>query len=195
VRSAFFFDRDGTLIDDAHYLNDASGVHLVAGAAVAVRRVNAAGVLAIVVTNQSGISRGRITEAQYRAVEARTVQLFAHGGARLDATYHCPHWPENDGACRCRKPALGMYDDAAREHHVTLAQSVYVGDRLRDAQPALTTGGLGILVAGVETPYDDLLRLQDEPRLRVADSLDDAVRLGLAWLAHANALPTRGGQS
>jgi D-glycero-D-manno-heptose 1,7-bisphosphate phosphatase len=187
ARPALFLDRDGTIIADAHYPGDPAQVVLLAGAAAAIARANASGIPVIVVTNQSGIGRGHITEAQYQAVNARMDELLAAGGARVDATYYCPHWTERDGPCECRKPGIGMHRDAASALGLALPASAYVGDRWRDLQPAVTTGGLGILVPGEETPMDDLLRARaaESPGVRVADSIDEAVTMALAWMARA----------
>jgi histidinol-phosphate phosphatase family protein len=156
TRAAVFLDRDGTLIEDAHYLSSADAVQLLAGAPEAVAALNAAGVLAIVVTNQSGIAQGLVTEAEYHATQQRLDRLLAERGARVDATYHCPHHPSVSGACDCRKPSVGMYRRAALELGVDLARSLYVGDRRRDVEPALELGGRGVLVPSSVTPPNDI---------------------------------------
>jgi D-glycero-D-manno-heptose 1,7-bisphosphate phosphatase len=187
ARPALFLDRDGTIIADAHYPSEPNQVRLIDGAASAIARANAAHIPVVVVTNQSGIGRGHITEAQYQAVNARMVELFAAAGAHIDATYYCPHWPERDGQCACRKPGIGMHRDAAHAMNLALPASAYIGDRWRDVQPAITTGGLGILVPGEETPIEDLLRARDAtgPGVRVAESIDDAITIAMAWIARA----------
>lgn len=184
LRPALFIDRDGTLIADAHYLSDASRVVLLPESGRAVALANAADVPVVIVTNQSGIARGLITEAQYEATRARTEQLIAAAGGTVIGTYHCPHLPGINGACRCRKPGLGLYEQAAQEHGLDLAHSAYIGDRWRDAQPALSTGGLGILVPGIESPADDVetARSSESPRIHVVESLIDAVHLALQTL-------------
>jgi D-glycero-D-manno-heptose 1,7-bisphosphate phosphatase len=189
ARPALFLDRDGTIIADAHYPSDPAQVRLLPGAAAAIARANAANIPVIVVTNQSGIGRGHITEAQYQSVSARVSELLAAEGPHVDATYHCPHWPERDGQCECRKPGIGMHRDAARAMGLALPASAYIGDRWRDVQPALTTGGLGVLVPGEETPMNDLLRAREAagPGLLIAESIDDAVTIALAWMARARA--------
>ena len=179
ARRAVFFDRDGTLIEDEHYLARPELVRLRPQAAAAVRRVNAAGLAAVVVTNQSGIARGLLTEDDYRAVAARLDALLAEGGARLDASYHCPHLPELSGPCECRKPGVALYEQAAREHELDLAASAYVGDRMRDLLPALRFGGLGILVPSRDTPTGDMVRARRE--FSLASSLLPAVDRALAW--------------
>lgn len=189
-RPALFLDRDGTLIADAHYLADASRVALLPDAAAAVQRANAAGVPVVIVTNQSGIARGLITPAQYEATRDRTVALLDAAGARVLATFHCPHWADVTGPCDCRKPGLGMYRQAAQAHDLDLARSAYIGDRWRDVQPALTTGGFGMLVPGIETPSADVdtARSSANPRVFLETSLLDAVTRALTLMS-ADAMP------
>ena len=146
MNSAVFLDRDGTLIDDPGYISDPGEVHLLPGVAEAVRRINQSGKLAIVATNQSGIARGFITEAQYQSIERRVDALLAEHGAHLEAHYFCPHLPEITGPCECRKPGTLLYRQAADRFGIDLGESWWIGDRLRDVEPAATFGGRGILV-------------------------------------------------
>jgi D-glycero-D-manno-heptose 1,7-bisphosphate phosphatase len=145
-RSAVFLDRDGTIIEDVAYLRDREQVRLLPGAANAIKRLNASGFLAIVVTNQSGIARGLLSRNDYRLTERRLDELLAQDGARLDAHYFCPHLPELTGPCDCRKPGALLYRQAAEQFHIDLGRSWWVGDRMRDVLPADTLGGRGILV-------------------------------------------------
>lgn len=187
ARPALFLDRDGTIIADAHYPSDPSQVVLLPGAAAGIARANAAQIPVVVVTNQSGLGRGHITQTQYEAVRDRLDELLAVEGARVDATYHCPHWPDRDGPCECRKPGNGMHRDAASALNLSLPASVYIGDRWRDIQPAITVGGLGILVAGQETPMEDITRAREYGKsgVQLSDSIDDAIALGMTWIAKA----------
>ena len=107
MKTAAFLDRDGTVIEDAHYLSDAARIVLLPGVAEAVRTLNDASVLAVIVTNQSGIAQGLLTEAQYAATREMLATLMREAGARLDAQYHCPHYPSVGGPCECRKPGTG----------------------------------------------------------------------------------------
>jgi len=177
-RRAAFLDRDGTLIEDRHYIARVEDVALVPGAAAAVRRLNEAGIAVVVVTNQSGIARGLVTVAQYEGVRARLDELLAGEGARLDATYVCPHHPELTGPCDCRKPGPALYERAARDHGLDPARSAFVGDRWRDVEPALRFGGVGILVPSPDTPREDVERASAAATVR--HSLADAVDLVLA---------------
>ena len=145
-RPAVFLDRDGTVIHDAHYLSDPEGVRLLPGAAESIARLNRAGIPVILVTNQSGIGRGYFTEADFRRVQGKLIRLLAARGARLDAVYHCPHAPGIGAPCGCRKPGVGLFERAAKEHGLDPARSWYVGDRVRDVAPAAKLGGHPILV-------------------------------------------------
>ncbi|HEX6307880.1 MAG TPA: HAD-IIIA family hydrolase [Longimicrobiales bacterium] len=146
MNRALFLDRDGTLIDEAHYLADPERVRLIPGAAPALAALHDAGWALVVVTNQSGIARGLYSEAEFRAVQERLEALLAQEGVRLDLVLYCPHHPDFTGPCDCRKPGLGMYRAAAAALDVDLRESVYVGDRVKDVLPALATGGRGYLV-------------------------------------------------
>ena len=173
TRAAVFLDRDGTLIRDVNFIGRPEQVELIPGAADAVRRVNAAGIPAIVITNQSGIARGYFTEADYEKVRDRLDSLLRDGGARVDASYVCPHFPDISGPCECRKPGTLLYRRAARDHALDLAASWYIGDKLRDVIPAQELGGHGILVPSDQTSMAELERARKE--FVVEDSLDAAV--------------------
>lgn len=146
LRRAAFLDRDGTIIEDTGFVRDPEGVRLIRGAADAIRRLNDAGWAVIVVTNQSGLARGLLTRKDYDAVAATLDALLAQHGARIDATYVCPHHPDITGPCDCRKPGLRHYLAAAEQFGIDFTQSLFVGDRLRDLEPAKALGGHGILV-------------------------------------------------
>ena len=173
-RPAAFLDRDGTIIEDVAYLARPDDLRLLPGAADAVRRLNDAGLAVVVVTNQSAIARGLLDEATYERVRARLDEMLAEAaGARLDATYHCPHHPDFDVACACRKPGTALYERAARDLALDPARSLFVGDRLRDVLPARAFGGRGILIAGPATPPEDLARAERE--FETVGSLAEAV--------------------
>lgn len=141
-----FLDRDGTIIEDTGYVRDPDSMTMLAGAAAAIARLNAAGVPVVVVTNQSGIARGILTWDQYHRVAERLDELLAGFGARIDATAVCPHAPEIDGPCECRKPATGGHREAAARLGISAAGGWCVGDRLGDLEPATALGGHGTLV-------------------------------------------------
>ena len=143
-RRVAFLDRDGTLAEEVGYLNHLSRFHLFPFAAEAVRRLNQAGLAVVVVTNQSGATRGFFPEDLIRQVHEHMVAELAAAGARIDAVYYCPH--TRDADCGCRKPRPGMLDRASREHGLALEGSFVVSDRYADVQMAQAIGCRGILV-------------------------------------------------
>ena len=147
---AVFLDRDGTIIEDVGYLRDPEAVSLLPGAALAIGRLNQAHRMVIVVTNQSGIARGLLTLQQYQDTERRLDELLGLEDAGIDAHYFCPHLPELNGPCECRKPGTLLYRQAAERFGIDLSRSWWIGDRLRDVLPAETFGGRGILVGATE---------------------------------------------
>ena len=146
LRPCVLLDRDGTLVIDPGYLRDPCRLRLVPGAGAAVARLAAAGYAIVLVTNQAGISRGRLGWDDYFRVSAAMEALLAEDRARVEAIYLCPHAPELDGPCPCRKPALGLHQQAERDLALDLRRSWFVGDRLSDLLPALALGGRGLLV-------------------------------------------------
>lgn len=173
-RRGIFLDRDGTIIRDTHYLKDPNDVVLLPEAAGALRRFNYVFIPVIVVTNQSGIARGMLTEADYEAVKGRMEDLLSERGAFVDATYHCPHHPDITGPCDCRKPGLALYERARAERSVDPASSVFIGDRWRDIAAALHYGGRGILIPSPDTPAEEIARAEAEAE--VAPDLKEASR-------------------
>ena len=147
-RPAVFLDRDGTIVDDPGFLHRAADVRLLPGAAAAIARLNAAGWPVVVVTNQSGIARGLYDVAPYESVQRRLDELLEAAGARVDAIYFCPHHPDFTGPCDCRKPGTALFQRAAKDLHLDLTRSWFVGDRDSDVEPAKALGGRGILLGG-----------------------------------------------
>jgi histidinol-phosphate phosphatase family protein len=184
ARLAAFLDRDGTIIRDANYVRDPDAVELLPDAAAAIRRLNQHDVAVIVVTNQSGIGRGLLDLDDYEAVRRRIDTLLGAEGARIDASYMCPHSPDVDGPCDCRKPGLALYRQAIAEHGLDAARSSFIGDRWRDVAPASAFGGVAILLDVESTPLDDRQRVARES-IATAHSLGEAVDRYLAVLPAA----------
>ncbi|HXT18378.1 MAG TPA: HAD family hydrolase [Gemmatimonadaceae bacterium] len=173
-RPAAFLDRDGTIIRDANYVGDPDDVQLLPGAAAAIRQLTDAGVVPVIITNQSGIARGYLTADDYELVRRRVDAMLHAEGAAVTATYMCPHHPSITGSCDCRKPGLGLYRQAIAELSLDPARSLFTGDRWRDVAPARELGGLGILLDVGSTPRADLERGLREGFI-TADSLGEAV--------------------
>jgi len=136
-RRALFVDRDGTLIVDVGYPRDPALVEPLPGAIDALRALGDR-FAPVIVSNQSGLGRGLITDAEARAVHDRVIDVFARAGVGFAGAYYCPHAP--DAGCPCRKPAPGLLLDAARELDLDLARSVMLGDKLSDILAGRTAG-------------------------------------------------------
>jgi D-glycero-D-manno-heptose 1,7-bisphosphate phosphatase len=175
---AVFLDRDGTIIEDAGFLRDPRHMRLLPGADRAIRRLNASGLLTLVVTNQSGIARGLLSDEDYHRTERRLNELLDESGAHIDGYYYCPHLPEVSGPCECRKPGTLLYRRAAEQFDIDLKSSWWVGDRARDVIPAAAFGGRGILVLGELAESDSAG--QPAHRVLQAPDLVHAVDLILA---------------
>jgi D-glycero-D-manno-heptose 1,7-bisphosphate phosphatase len=141
-RRAVFFDRDGTLMEEAHYCADPALVKVFPGVPDALRRLKDAGFAVFIITNQSGIGRGLITEAQYRAVQEEFLRQAGRGS--VDASYYCPDAPGVPS--NCRKPDPGMVLAAAAVHHIDLAASYFVGDKSADIECGRRAGTRTVLV-------------------------------------------------
>jgi D-glycero-D-manno-heptose 1,7-bisphosphate phosphatase len=137
-RPAVFLDRDGTLIEDVGYPRDPEAVRLVHGAVEALTAFRLAGFALVVVSNQSGIGRGFVTQDEADAVHGRFVQELRARGVEPDDVRYCPHSPEE--ACTCRKPAAGLLLASARELRIDLARSFMIGDRAADAEAGRAAG-------------------------------------------------------
>jgi len=156
-RPAVFFDRDGCLNEDTGYVFQRVAFHWLPGAKEAVRRVNRAGALAFVVTNQSGIARGLYGPGDVEALHAWVSADLARGGAWIDAYRYCPHHPEAGNGpytrtCGCRKPKPGMIVDLMRAWGVEPARSFMLGDQPRDVEAAAAAG-----IAGYRVEPGDVL--------------------------------------
>jgi D-glycero-D-manno-heptose 1,7-bisphosphate phosphatase len=143
-RPAVFLDRDGTVAEEVGYLNHASRFRMFPFVAAAIRRLNEAELPVIVVTNQSGVSRGYFPESLVHSVNEMMKKELAAAGARIDAVYYCPHASADH--CDCRKPKTGMLERAAREHSLELGRSFVVGDSYGDIELARNVCARSILV-------------------------------------------------
>lgn len=139
---AVFFDRDGTLMEEVYYCGDPAKVRVYAGVSAGLRRLKEAGFRTFIVSNQSGIGRGLITEQQYRAVQAELLTQIGEG--LIDASYFCPDAPGTPSARR--KPEPGMVLEAAAEFDVDLARSYMIGDKAADVECGKRAGVKTILV-------------------------------------------------
>ncbi len=150
-RPAVFLDRDGTLTEEVGYVNHPSRLRLQPRSAQAIRRLNGAGIAAVVVTNQAGIARGYFSEDVLAAVNATLVSRLKDEGAYLDGIYVCTHHPTAGESpyrmvCDCRKPRPGLLLRAAAELGLDLSRSTLVGDRASDLVAGRAAGARSVLV-------------------------------------------------
>lgn len=157
-----FLDRDGTLNEEKNYVRTPDELHLIKGAGEAVRRLNDRGFATCVISNQSGVARGYLTEADLVSIHAKLERDLALSRAKVDRIYYCPHHP-TDGippynvVCDCRKPNVGMLKRGAAEFSINLGHSFVVGDSVVDMQSGNSVGATTVLVL---TGYGETSREQ-----------------------------------
>ncbi len=155
-KKAVFLDRDGTINKDVGYPGSFSAIEIYPYSFDAIRKLNEAGFLTVIVTNQSGIGRGLILEKNLQIIHEKMRALFAQHNAHFDGIYYCPHYlfspnPEYKDDCMCRKPKPGMAHQAAADLGIDTTQSYMVGDKVEDilfglnihAKPILCLTGFG----------------------------------------------------
>lgn len=178
MKRAVFIDRDGTINVEKEYLYRIEECEFIPGVAEAIRLLNNAGYLVVVVSNQSGIARGYYTEEDVDALHRHMAKELAEQGAVIDAWYYCPHHPDGKGSyslpCTCRKPLPGMLTTAARRHDIDLEASAMIGDKLVDIEAGNAASCRSILVrTGYGQKYEGLI----PPGTDVCDDLLAAARL------------------
>jgi D-glycero-D-manno-heptose 1,7-bisphosphate phosphatase len=180
-RIGIFLDRDGTINEEVDYLSSPLDLHLIPGAADAIREANESGFKVFIITNQSGIARGILTEERLAEIHAALVSALARQHATIDKIYYCPHHPDFGeppfrAVCNCRKPGTGMIDAAVREFGIDLSKSFVIGDRMLDVQTGNNAGAASILVlTGYGRKELELCRLNGVPVGHVAEDLPDAI--------------------
>ncbi len=175
---AVFFDRDGTLIKDQHYLARPDQVELLPGAADALQEARRLGFEIFIISNQSGVARGFFDESAVQAANQRMVELLGLTPKAIYCCFHLPGGlrPEYAIECDCRKPKPGMLQRAQREHGIQLDQSYVIGDSMRDLQAGRAAGASTVMVLtgeGVEYVRKFGRPIEAD---HVADSLAEAMR-------------------
>ncbi|MDP2604718.1 MAG: HAD family hydrolase [Deltaproteobacteria bacterium] len=149
---AIFLDRDGTLIRDVGYLYRQEQVEILPRVAEAIRLLRGQGFLLVVVTNQSAVARGRLTEEELGRIHDALNARLAQDGAQLDGIYYCPHHPTEGvgpyhSECDCRKPNTGMIVKAVADLGLDSSSSYVVGDQTSDMELADRIGAKGVRIA------------------------------------------------
>lgn len=137
---ALFLDRDGVVNVEKNYLYKIDDFELMEGILDVCRHYEAKGYLIIIVTNQSGISRGYYTQEDFNRLSQWMIEYFKSLGITITNIYHCPHHESIDGNCDCRKPEPGMFLEAQRDFDLDMASSVMIGDNERDIEAAIRAG-------------------------------------------------------
>ena len=150
-RIGVFLDRDGTLNHEVDFVRTPDDLRLIKGAAEAVRMLNQRGVVTCVISNQSGVARGYLSEGDLTPIHARLEKELARGGAKVDRIYYCPHHPTEGFApynveCDCRKPKPGMLLRGSRELEIDLTDSYVVGDSVVDMEAGHAVSAHTVLV-------------------------------------------------
>ncbi len=177
MKRAVFLDRDGTINIEKEYLYQIADFEFIPGAVEAIKILNQAGIIVVVVTNQSGVARGYYTEEDVEILHRHIAHELERSGAHVDAWLFCPHHPSGRGSyalpCDCRKPLPGMLKDASRSHDIDLQNSTMIGDKRADIEAGLAAGCRTILV---RTGYGSEEEPTVGPQTTVCDDLLSAVK-------------------
>jgi len=173
MSAAIFLDRDGVLIEDVHLLISPRDIRILEGVPQALRSLKEAGFQLIVISNQTVVARGLVTEQEVCAINAEMERLLEQGGGPpLDGFYFCPHHPNATLpayriACECRKPRPGLLLRAARQHNLNLGASFMVGDRITDIVAGARAGCRTVLVQTGK---------HEAPPIETVEPLDESVQ-------------------
>lgn len=155
MNKAIFLDRDGTINVEKHYVYKTEDFEFLPGVIDGLRQLQNLGYLLFIVTNQSGIGRGYYTEEDFIELTDWMLKLFEDERIHISKVYFCPHLPDAKiekyrVKCECRKPKLGMYEQAVNEFDIDLTQSFAIGDKIRDCAICETTECKGFLIGNNE---------------------------------------------
>ncbi|MFA4915390.1 MAG: HAD family hydrolase [Syntrophales bacterium] len=180
--AAVFLDRDGTIVEEVGYLDSLEKLIIFPNTAEAIRLIKKSGMMAVVITNQSGVARGYFKEDFVVTVHRHIGKVLEEKGAIIDGFYYCPHHPtEGRGryltCCTCRKPEPGMLIRASEEMNIDLSSSYVAGDTIKDIETAGKVGAKGVLVRtgyGADAENDHVSH-EIKPAY-IAEDILDAVR-------------------
>jgi D-glycero-D-manno-heptose 1,7-bisphosphate phosphatase len=183
MQPAVFLDRDGTLIEEVGYLNRLDRVKFFPWTVDAIRVLNDAGLLVVVVTNQAGVAQGYYDEAFVRRTHRHIDERLRAGRALVAGYYYCPHHPKASveayrQVCECRKPSPGMIRQAARELGIDATRSYVVGDRWGDIDLGAAAGVKSVLLRTGYGQADDAR----PPGAAVPDHISDNLAGAAGWI-------------
>ena len=169
---AVFLDRDGVINEDRDdYVKNVGELRVYPYAPESIKRLNKAGYLVVVVSNQQGVAKGLISEADLLEIEDEITRQVQAVGGRIARFYYCKHMASE--GCSCRKPRPGMLLSAAKDFGIDLSQSAIVGDTVKDVLAGKSAGCKTVLVLTGGVPRDDIANLPCAPDF-VADNLAGA---------------------
>ena len=178
MQRAVFLDRDGTLNVEKNYLSDPDQLVLFPGTCAALRRLQDAGFLLFIVTNQSGIGRGYYTLDDMHRVNSRLAELVAREGVHFERIYYAPEAPEEPS--RGRKPSAQFLLNARDEFGLDLARSYMIGDKLIDLECGWNAGVAASIL--VRTGYGAAVEAKDPARVAAAAVVRDDLTTAVAWI-------------
>jgi D-glycero-D-manno-heptose 1,7-bisphosphate phosphatase len=170
---AVFLDRDGTINVEKNYLCHFEDWEWIPGAKEAIRALKQSGYKVVVVSNQAGIARGMFKPSDVERLHSFLQQELTHFGATIDAFYYCPHHPDFNGNCSCRKPAPGMLIQASLDLNLDFARSWMIGDKFIDVQAGRAASVQSVMV---RTGYGVSEQKYIDRKTQVFDSLVYAIR-------------------
>lgn len=169
---ACFLDRDGVVNVEVDYLHEPEKTILESGIVEALKAIHQHGFLAVVVTNQAGVARGKYPESDITAVHNRLQELLSAYNEKIDAFYYCPHHPEFSGACSCRKPEPGMLLKAAADLNIDMSKSLMIGDRVSDLDAGRNAGCAASYLVRTGYGLETIKKYPDLPYKNVADACE-----------------------
>ncbi|HIQ28624.1 MAG TPA: D-glycero-beta-D-manno-heptose 1,7-bisphosphate 7-phosphatase [Sulfurovum sp.] len=140
MNKALFLDRDGVINKEKNYLYKIKDFEFIDGVFEACQNFQKLGYLIIIITNQAGIARGKYSENDFNILTQWMSKEFEKKDIIISKVYHCPHHPDFNGECECRKPKPKMILDAKNDFNIDLTQSILVGDKNSDIEAGITAG-------------------------------------------------------
>lgn len=183
MNKSIFLDRDGTVNIEKNYLYRIRDFEFLPGVIDALRDLQRAGYILIIITNQSGIGRGYYTEEDFQKLNDWMIATLREQGVNIAHVYYCPHLPNAQipkyrKICNCRKPKLGMYEQAIVDYNIQIEHSYAIGDKIRDCVICVSTPCKGFLIGVNEKPdVIEKVKAGKIDRVRYAKDLVEAAKM------------------